>query len=184
MSSSDVSSSEVPARRTRFRYIRDDSNPYGRGFPMACVAYREADDGVRFGLSIYNPKDQFSRTEARKEAEKRMETSEVLPSSDDSKDSFYRVAQFLSENSIATKMSNTRHCPKYARSGPNKVQNEIDRIVAQRKADLQAEVGAVYREGHDAAAQLQVATRPDYVFWFCLAMAAIIVAVAVLATVL
>lgn len=55
-------SDDRPEPGERIFYIRDN-----KGQPVACLAYRDSDDGlVRYGLSTLHPNDRFDRSLARK----------------------------------------------------------------------------------------------------------------------
>lgn len=50
----------------RFFYLRNN------GFPVACVAYMLEGNNIRYALSVYNPKDKFSKKFAREIAVARL----------------------------------------------------------------------------------------------------------------
>ena len=56
----------IKMNNVRFFYLRSN------GFPVACVAYILEDSNVRYALSVYNPKDKFSKKFAREVAASRL----------------------------------------------------------------------------------------------------------------
>jgi hypothetical protein len=52
----------------RLVYIRDENK-----FPVGCIAFKVNGDVIQFGYSIWNPKDKYNRSIARKIAMGRLE---------------------------------------------------------------------------------------------------------------
>lgn len=56
--------------QNRYLYLRNRKN-----FPVACIATRVNHDSkkMEYGYSVYNPNDQFNKSVAREEADKKIE---------------------------------------------------------------------------------------------------------------